>query len=309
LAGSDHVPLALLLASVLNQLRECSNNRESSMGPVVVGVDSAGDQSAALQWAVQWCLDTGAELVAVRTAASFDTEVGSPRDHDEAIAASCQALEQRITALDQDRPLRHRSLALDQGDPRWVIPNVAADEDASLVVVGARGDGGFLGLGLGSVAHHLAHDVRRPLAIVPKVGGPLAGGTIVVGVDGSKGSGAALDWAVHAASALGARVHALYAYNPRSDDFTHTAANWQYAGEPEVRGQVAEHEAAGVAIRLTVLGDHPVPALTGAAEEDNAALVVVGTRGLGGFQGLLLGRVPAQLPHHSRRPTVLVHHP
>jgi nucleotide-binding universal stress UspA family protein len=52
-----------------------------------------------------------------------------------------------------------------------------------------------------------------------------------------------------------------------------------------------------------------VPALTGAAEEHNASLVVVGTRGFGGFHGLLLGRVPAQLPHHSGWPTVLIHHP
>ena len=282
--------------------------RERSIGPVVVGVDSAGGRSPALQWAVEWCLDTGAGLVAVSATASFDTEVGSPKDHEEAITASRRALEQRIAGLVPDRPLRHRSRVVDEGDPRWVIPTVAADEDASLVVVGARGDGGFRELGLGSVAHHLAHDVRRALAIVPKVGGPLAGGTIVVGVDGSEGSGAALDWAVEAASALGARVHAVY-LSTRSDDFTHPAANWQYAGEPEVRSQVAEHEAAGVAIRLTVLGGHPVPALTSAAEGTTPLSWLSAPASLGGFQGLLLGRVPAQLPHHSGWPTVLIHHP
>ena len=182
--------------------------RNESTKPVVVGVDSASGPSEALQWAAEWCSVTGTELVAVNAVESPDTDTGSPKDHEEAIAGSRQSLERRITALGQDRWLRHRALVLDEGDPRWAIPRVATDEDASLVVVGARGDGGFRGLGLGSVAHHLAHDVRRPLAIVPKVAGPLAGGAIVVGVDGSEGSGAALDWAVQAASALGARVHA-----------------------------------------------------------------------------------------------------
>jgi nucleotide-binding universal stress UspA family protein len=56
---------------------------------------------------------------------------------------------------------------VDDGDPVDVLLPMSEREHADLLVVGTRGAGGFAGLHLGNVAHHLAHHATRPLAIVP----------------------------------------------------------------------------------------------------------------------------------------------
>src|SRR3546814_17106825 len=65
--------------------------------------------------------------------------------------------------------------------------------------------------------------------------------------------------------------------------------------------------AAGIPVRTRIIANiHPVRALADAVEEEDAGLAVVGTRGIGGFLGLRLGRVPVQLVHQTQIPVVLV---
>ena len=273
-------------------------------GPVVVGSDTSG---VPLSWALEWCGRTGDELVVASAMVSNQAEM-PPNWHDELVATARAHLEARIGALEGSSSRPYRSVILD-GDPSDVITSVADDEEASLVVVGARGSGGFHGLGLGGVAHHLSHHLHRPLVVVPQAGGPLGGGTIVVGIDGSDGSKVAGEWAVDAARRLGGSVHAVYAYDPVADSYGHgNIANRMEQGEEEVRTQVAQMQSHGVEVELSVIGAHPVQALTDVGDQVNAGLIVSGTRGWGGFHGTVLGRIPAQLPHHSRRPVALIHH-
>lgn len=276
-------------------------------GPVLVGLDSSRLDSPALVWAVEWCLHTGDELLVVSAYVTEQSEM-PPDWYDELVAQAHQAVEARIGKLEVRDPPKHRSRIVD-GDATQAIMTTADEEVPSLVVVGARGSGGFRDLGLGGVAHHLAHHVRRPLVIVPELGGRLAGGTIVVGVDGSDGSASALAWAVEAARRLDGSVHAVFAYDPMADSYPHgDVANWQYRGEADVRTQVDQLDTGGVPVTTTLVGNHPVAALTEVAADLDACLIVAGTRGSGGFHGLVLGRVPAQLPHHARRPVAIIHH-
>jgi nucleotide-binding universal stress UspA family protein len=157
------------------------------------------------------------------------------------------------------------------------------------------------------VSHYLARHVPCPLIAVPAAGGPLAGGTIVAGVDAAPANEAALRWAADVARAVDGRLVALFVHSPMGDVMTHTAANWEYPGEHEVRAHVA---AAGAAadVELVLGAGNPVEELIRLGAARDAGLIVVGRRGRGGLHGLLLGRVPAQLLHHAGRPVAVVPH-
>ena len=97
----------------------------------------------------------------------------------------------------------------------------AASNDAELLVVGARGTGGFHGLSVGSVTDQVVQHARIPVVVVPGHGEPvpLRSGPrrVVVGVDGSRGSDLALRWAVTEASVRGAEFLVVHAWQYPTD--------------------------------------------------------------------------------------------
>lgn len=287
---------------------------------VLVAVDPQHRSSAALSWAIQWCRVTEQELLVLSTFQPEQAEV-DPQFHDEIVASVHQSLEERVDRSESktetapgsagilgSRVVPHHS-QIQEGDPSDVIIDTARSKDVSLVVIGARGSGGFEQLGLGGVAHHVAHHLQRPLVVVPDEGGPMVGGTIVVGVDGSPESRPALKWAVDAALLTDSLLHAVFAYDPMSDSYPHGGvSNWQYQDEEAMREEMHSVYGSDVRLRITRVGNHPVEALTEIGSDDDASMIVVGTRGHGGFHGLVLGRVPIQLLHHAGRPVVVIHH-
>lgn len=137
---------------------------------------------------------------------------------------------------------------------------------------------------------------------------------IVVGVDGSDESIVACTWAVEEAARRGAELVAVIAWS---------APAWfalEGGGAPEQERLAGELRDAAAAtldrVLEPVLGERPVPVerqvVEGNAVEallhaaHHADLLVVGARGLGGFRGLLLGSVSAQLLHHATCPVVVV---
>jgi nucleotide-binding universal stress UspA family protein len=118
--------------------------------------------------------------------------------------------------------------------------------------------------------------------------------TIVVGVDGSSGSEHALRWAADEAQLRMARLRVLYARLeplPAEATLEGTVAN--------VLGP--DH---GLDLELDLVEGSPTKELLRAAE--GADLLVVGSRGGGGFPGLLLGSVCSQVAQHAPCPTVIV---
>jgi nucleotide-binding universal stress UspA family protein len=176
------------------------------------------------------------------------------------------------------------------------------------LVVGNRGAGGFASLHLGSVAHHLARHTTRPLAIVPEPTAAPHPDTIVVGVDGSAGSTAAISWCARVAPALGARVVAVLAFEPfiewvPDDD----PKSWRRTAEWEVARWIEPLRDVGTPVEVVVAeGLHPVTAIADTATARAAQLIIVGTHGLGGFTKMRLGGVAVQLVHHAGLPVVLV---
>jgi nucleotide-binding universal stress UspA family protein len=140
------------------------------------------------------------------------------------------------------------------------------------------------------------------------------GGRIVVGVDGSDSSLAALAWAVRQAALTGAGVEAVIAWQiPVAYGYGYTMAE----AIPELEkaaGQVldeavteAAKRAPDVRIRPVVVQDNAVRALLDLAR--GADLLVVGSRGHGGFTEALLGSVSQHAVHYAECPVVVVRGP
>lgn len=133
---------------------------------------------------------------------------------------------------------------------------------------------------------------------------------IVVGVDGSKCGAAALRWAVDEAVHRDAVVEAVNAWHlPYVEGYPYTTSQLE-PGEFEAAAvalldeAVAEIGDAPVTIEKHARAGSPASVLVDAAEE--ADLLVVGSRGRGGFTGLLLGSVSQQVSHHAPCPVVIV---
>ena len=139
---------------------------------------------------------------------------------------------------------------------------------------------------------------------------------IVVGIDGSDHSKAALRWAVAEAGLRGAPVRAVHVWQVypalypgttiTASDFDEIRAQAGSFVEDFVAEVVPEHD--GVEIEAVALQSESIaPALVDAAAD--AELLVVGSRGLGGFRGLLLGSVSQQCVHHATCPVVVLPRP
>ena len=132
---------------------------------------------------------------------------------------------------------------------------------------------------------------------------------IVVGVDGSPSSGRALDWAIAEAQRTGGTLRLVSAWMfpmALGYAFTTTVHEVRDAAQDGVDRAVAH--VAEVAPEITVTGETteqpPGPALVAAAKD--ADLLVVGSRGLGGFEGLLLGSVSQYCTRHAACSVVVV---
>jgi nucleotide-binding universal stress UspA family protein len=136
-------------------------------------------------------------------------------------------------------------------------------------------------------------------------------GTIVVGVDGSEGSIEALRFAAAEARLRGDRVRAVWAWHvhPLAYEGVYTAPGlnrqvFAEAAEADLQAFVQETGELGVEFEAETVEGNPVSVLVG--ESDKADLLVVGSRGLGGFRRLLLGSVGQGCVQHSRCPTIVV---
>ncbi|MFB7276754.1 universal stress protein [Streptomyces hydrogenans] len=193
------------------------------------------------------------------------------------------------------------------GEPLVVL--ATRSKGAALVVVGSRGTGGFGGLVLGSVAVHLAAHAECPVLVVRGRGEP--DGPVLLAVDGSPDSDAAVDFAFTEARVRGAGLVAVHAWTPRSGpgDLTGLFHSTEQVHEEAARVlDAALARAAGrhpdVKAEPRLVRGRPREVLLEGSE--NAQLVVMGARGRGGFAGLLLGSVSQALLHHARCPVAIV---
>ncbi|KQR16249.1 universal stress protein [Cellulomonas sp. Leaf334] len=286
-----------------------------SDGPVVVALDGSPHSSHTLEWGVSEAVRRRAEVLLVR-AIDDSWQVTAWSWYPVAMGSDAQAeVEQYLVDQQARVEMRHPGVPV---KVRVLHGQVVAclrvlSQEAQLLVVGASTPTGRARTG--STGVHLAAHARCPVAVVrADPDQPTqAAAPVVVGVDGSSSSLAAAHVAAHEAWMRGRALTVVHARptipdpfgrgsvpplaTDDEDDATHTAAR-----------RVAESlraENEGVVVELALVDDDPVDALTCLAR--GAALLVVGSRGLGTFRGMLLGSVSAAVVREATCPVLVVH--
>jgi nucleotide-binding universal stress UspA family protein len=278
---------------------------------IVVGVDGSAGSAAALKWAVE---DARAKAWAIRAVMCWgfisqhhapDEPIEFDPNYDEAEAA--EALESLIVdAVGRPDVEIERRVVLDLAAPGLL----RASADADLLVLGARGIGGFQALLLGSTSDQCLHHSPIPVVVVRARHDAAQpdGGRVVVGIDGSEGSMRALDWAVEHATAHQLDVDILQTWNVPAValPYIESCSPIEEAAGASVEDAVARVERAGLHGRVSghVACGSAGSVLLHAAED--AGLVVVGSRGLTKFKELLLGSVSHRLATHARCPVAVI---
>ena len=138
------------------------------------------------------------------------------------------------------------------------------------------------------------------------------GGTIVVGVDGSQHAERALTWAIEEAKQRAALLRLVSAWHvppavygaPGLAPAVDVDRTFRDVAEESVEDAATKARGAGVEADAVVCEGQAADVLVKEAED--ADLLVVGSRGHGGFSGLLLGSVSAQCAHHAPCPVVIM---
>jgi nucleotide-binding universal stress UspA family protein len=273
---------------------------------IVVGVDGSDASLEAVDWAAALAGIVDAEVMAVTAFVPTQSEL-KPERHERLRSEQATQLEE--WCADRLGGVEHRLEVVD-GDPRSALPAAVADQDADLLVVAATGTSGRRPglLHVGSVVEYLAHHLERPFAVVPGATGP-ALERLVVGVDGSAESRQAVAWAASVAAPAAAGVTAVAVEEPkRPINAASDADAWRRAAEIVVTADWAAPLAAREdRFRPVVVRDAPVvDTILDVAAAEDADLVVLGARGIGGITGLRIGGVALAALHRCDRPTVIV---
>lgn len=262
------------------------------MDRIVVGVDGSDSSVAALHWAIGATKLLEAELVIVMVTAGDPAVARDSLEGSWAAAAAASGCTFRTTVI--------------EGDARAALAAFAASEDAALVVVGMGDASWFPSLHLGSVSHHLVQHTDRPVCVVPLTHAEFNAQQVVVGLDGSSGSLAALSWVVGLAGRAASSVHAVYAWQPTVSRIVAAGPTTTEEALEACRVWAMPLTDAGATTDTTASEGDSARVLSEAVQRFHAALVVVGTRGAGGFGGLRLGSVALKLLQHASVPIVVV---
>ncbi len=294
-----------------------ASNDSDQVGPVVVGVDGSANAMVAARWAAHEASLRAVPLIIVHAwtmpTMAWSTPIGLTIDPAALRAGAVEVAEQAASEVRRTTGEALASVEARAVEAPTIPTLIDVAADASLLVVGSRGRGGFAGLLLGSVAVSCADHASVPLAVVRQAAGPGAQ-DIVVGVDDSAPARAALRWAAEEAVRSDRRLVVVHgwetpfavppgglAYGPVLDeDFRKTSGALL---ERLVAETTADLEQAP-AVQVRAVADTAPQALIQQAA--GAALLVVGSRGRAGFRGLVLGSVSQQCLHHAPCPVVVV---
>jgi nucleotide-binding universal stress UspA family protein len=298
---------------------------------ILVGVDGSVASLHALDWATQEARVHGLGLrlvcgYALPSFAAASLDGGYAALDDTAIRAGAEAVVADAAAHVANAGLPVSSHVI-VGDASAVL----IDESArvTMAVVGTRGGGGFAERLLGTVSSALPAHAQCPTIVVPTRRRAAKGSPaeeeplvvrpvhrVVVGVDGSPQAELALRWAIHEAMAWEAELVAVtgvpvtsgtgaLAWLPAAVDHDQVLQDVASALDVLI-DRVAAEEPGAPAIKRTVRDGTGAQLLTEASGKTD--LLVVGSRGRGGFAGLLLGSTSQAVLHHAQCPVAVITH-
>lgn len=291
-----------------------ANEIDPFSGRIVVGMDGSDGSRKAANWAAREAKARGRGITLVHAilplaaSSAFGVTVPPPLDLVDDMRIS--AIED-LTRVATDLDCTDVDVVVDIGAPSSLL--LAASTTAELLILGSRGRGGFTSLLLGSVGSQVASHASCPVIVVrdnPRVGAT----EILVGLDGSQNSIAALGFAFDEASRHGFTLVAIHAWEVPSFDLIITGDG----SIPLPQENVADEE-----IRLSAeilsgyteqypdveVVEHLVraPAVRALLDSaSNAAMIVLGTRGRNAALGALLGSTSNGVLHKAKVPVAIV---
>jgi len=296
---------------------------------IVVGYDGSAGSQLALEWAAETARRQGKHLTLVHGVNVAAVPAYPAMD----LASVEPTLEHAAKALvDQGAERAGATLDASQIETQYWLGSAAAQlveasKDAELVVVGSRGRGRVLAGLLGSTSYAVAAHAHCPVLVVrgpegeepdevPPPPRPGPEHRVVVGVDDSDTAMRAVDAAGQFAESEGAPLHVVtVAHAPSMESWAyvetakggteHTHAVREQAEELLARaGNRVRAQHPQVAVTTEVLYGDPGQSLADLGA--TAGLVVVGSRGHGGFAGMLLGSVSHRVVHNAACPVMIV---
>lgn len=283
---------------------------------ILIAVDGSAESDAAIRWATREALLLGAAtvtLVHVVAPVVVSWPVANLRsdfcDWQEENAQQVLERAQKLVQAEMGdaHPPKVTELVL-HGN---VAPTlVRLSTEAGLVVVGSRGLGGVAGAVLGSTSRSLLHHAHCPVTVIHRDEAHAvdANSPVLVGIDGSPVSEAATARAFDEASRRRVDVVALHAW---SDVRMPSALGVGWHEYEDQGHEVLGERLAGwqerypdVGVRRRIVCDRPAHWLID--ESQRAQLVVLGSRGRGGFAGMLLGSVSTTVAGMAKCPVMVV---
>jgi nucleotide-binding universal stress UspA family protein len=291
--------------------------QQRSAGLVIVGVDGSTASAAAVELGAWEARRRRASLLLAHGIltelphATYGPLPRPPLDHTvrEETRSMLENVEHRTRSIHPG--LTVRSTLVTGGGAGTLVE---LSRGASLVLVGARGTGGFAELRLGSVSAQVTMHAHAPVIVVRERDDVVGRGPVVVGVDGSPANEAAIGFAFDEAMARAVPLRMVYVWWMHPLRNLGPVTPWQYepgAAQAEADRMLAEATAGwrtkfpDVTVQeLAVHHTNPACGLIEASRD--ASLLVVGSRGRGGFASLILGSVSQSVITHADAPVAVV---
>lgn len=280
---------------------------------VVAGTDGSDRGTSAVEWAADEAARRGRTLHIIHTVPwLYGTPInpGSGVVPDEVIARGRAVLETAVSAARERAPGLLVEGELMAGSPARVLLERA--RTAALVVVGAHGTGLAARLAIGSTALQVVTHTSVPVVVVREAE-HATWHEVTVGVDDGETEGPAIRFAFEEAAVRKARLHAIHAWSHPGSGGPGDMQPLVYdpAVVDDEKGRALGESMAAwraefpdVEVCCEAVHGRPARILAGASARSD--LLVVGSRGRGGFPGLLLGSVSHAVLHSAHCPVAVV---
>lgn len=273
-------------------------------GPILVGIDGSASASIAAVWAADIGRRTETPVMAI-AAWSQPPAPFMDTGHDPTARANIDLAEATSESL-RDVGAEDVQVTAVRGPATSTLLDAVDKFNASMLVVGTRGLGPLSGLLLGSVSRRLMFSTQRPLVVVPRHWSlnPPELRKVIVGIDCSEEARRVLTWAASFCSDLGVPATIVRCASPGCERPPGLVDEVDDRARSDAELALEPFRTLDVEYTIAIAHCDPRIALVENAEDGQADLIVIGTRGEGQFSGL--GGTASYLARHAPVPLAVI---